>query len=375
MKMLPSTKILIGFLAVSGAGFLGWNAYANAQVSSVDLGDLVPGRVNLIAVSPDSGYRIVVANQIATLMEKGSAEFGAPEDRSDSSDGSSKKRLPIGDWLNSLNGDQEALNRLVTVLNKLDERELPPEPVIWRAEDIQSALDGDTALKKNLISDLNVNLDGTPLENLRISALESGIVLEVPVPIETPVSSGGKPMVARVREWFRPKLAFSVMKQLEEKSEITDNSIRGFYIDESRKVLSGEVQKEDVAKNLLSRFSPSRVKQLAETPNKIMKSMKVILNTEMISSASYEPVSNNRGTFYDVTLEVTEVGRKRLWRYSRENPGFQLLFTTDGVAIGAPIISGELMSKSVKMSQMPDEGLVKEAVDAISSAQGARKSQ
>jgi hypothetical protein len=33
------------------------------------------------------------------------------------------------------------------------------------------------------------------------------------------------------------------------------------------------------------------------------------------------------------------------------------------------------MSKSVKMSQMPDEGLVKEAVDAISSAQGARKSQ
>jgi preprotein translocase subunit SecD len=95
----------------------------------------------------------------------------------------------------------------------------------------------------------------------------------------------------------------------------------------------------------------------------------------MISSASYEPVSNNRGTFYDVTLEVTEVGRKRLWRYSRENPGFQLLFTTDGVAIGAPIISGELMSKSVKMSQMPDEGLVKEAVDAISSAQGARKSQ
>lgn len=149
MKMLPSTKILIGFLAVSGAGFLGWNAYANAQVSSVDLGDLVPGRVNLIAVSPDSGYRIVVANQIATLVEKGNAEFGAPDQRSESSEGSSKKRLPIGDWLNSLNGDQEALNRLVTVLNKLDERELPPEPVVWRAEDIQSALDGDAALKKN----------------------------------------------------------------------------------------------------------------------------------------------------------------------------------------------------------------------------------
>lgn len=375
MKLLPSTKILIGFLACSGAGYFGWNAWANAQISSVDISDLVPGRVNLIAVSPDSGYRIVVANQIATLVEKGNTEFGAPEERSDSSDGSAKKRLPIGDWLSSLNGDQDALNRLVMVLNKLDERELPPDPVVWKAEDVQKALAGDEALKRKLIADLNVNLDGTPLDNLRISSLESGIVLDIPVPVKAPVSNGKVQMVARVQEWFRPKLAFSVMKQLEEKSEVTDNSIRGFYIDESKRILSGEVQKEDVGGNLRGRFDPKRVSQLAETPNKVMQSMKVILNTEMISGASYQPVSTNRGVSYDVTLEVTEEGRKRLWRYSRENPGFQLLFTTDGVAIGAPIISGELMSKSVKMSQMPDEGLVKEAVDAISNAKGARKTQ
>ncbi len=68
----------------------------------------------------------------------------------------------------------------------------------------------------------------------------------------------------------------------------------------------------------------------------------------------------------DLTIEMTDEGRRRLWQYSEDKIGTQLLLIVDGVAIAAPKISHELAQGELTITQMADEGLVKEdTVNAI----------
>jgi hypothetical protein len=68
-----------------------------------------------------------------------------------------------------------------------------------------------------------------------------------------------------------------------------------------------------------------------------------------------------------LTLRLTEDGRMRLWKYSHDHPGFQLLLTVDGVAIAAPRISTELVEPQVTLTQVRSETLVQDATDLIQS--------
>jgi preprotein translocase subunit SecD len=64
-------------------------------------------------------------------------------------------------------------------------------------------------------------------------------------------------------------------------------------------------------------------------------------------------------------VSLTDPGRRRIWQFSRRNPGAQLLFIVDGNAIAAPRIRHELSSSSIAITQIPDRGLVEDAVEQI----------
>ena len=68
---------------------------------------------------------------------------------------------------------------------------------------------------------------------------------------------------------------------------------------------------------------------------------------------------------FDLDLHVTDDGHLRLWQYSKLHPHDQLLLVSDGVAIAAPRIRHELVSPDLTIVQMPDEGLLQQAVESL----------
>ncbi len=140
-----SRNFVLGFVALIGGAYAAWQGYAYIQLNGLVLRELPVTRVNLVALAPSAGYRIIVANQIAQVvevkqnedMQAGTSDADLQQDTS--SDGE-RRRLPVKDLLGALQGDLDSLSRFVMVLNKIDENELPPDPVIWKSEDIEKAL-------------------------------------------------------------------------------------------------------------------------------------------------------------------------------------------------------------------------------------------
>ena len=67
----------------------------------------------------------------------------------------------------------------------------------------------------------------------------------------------------------------------------------------------------------------------------------------------------------DITINLTDEGRMRLWKYSVGRVESHLLLVADGIPIAAPIIRDELREGELTITQMEDEALVKDAVDAL----------
>lgn len=366
-----SRNFVLGFVALIGGAYAAWQGYAYLQLNGLVLRELPVTRVNLVALAPSAGYRIIVANQIAQVVEvKQGEDMQAGTSDSDlqqdtSSDGE-RRRLPVKDLLGALQGDLESLSRFVMVLNKIDENELPPDPVIWKSEDIEKALTGDVALRNKLEKDLNVHLDGSPLDEIRPSALEIGIVVDFPVPIRVRIGEKTESLVARVKADFIPKFSRDVMGRIQDRSEITDDTIRGTYVDEARKILNGTKPKEDIAKSVRARYAPARVSSLISAPEAVLGATSVILNDEQMKSAttsSYDAPNGQK--FYNLTIGVNDEGMKRLWKYSRENRGFQVLLTVNGIPVAAPRFRNELITREVTINQLADARLAQDAADAI----------
>lgn len=356
--------VALGVAAVFGA----WQGFAEFQLRSFVFKPIKPGRVNLIAVSPEAGYRVIVSNSIATLAEVPNSGFGATEsvEQRESDDGQNKKKLPMREMLQALQGDGPALATLIAVQNDMKPEDLPPDPIVWKSEDIERAIEGDAALLKQLETDLNVRLDGTPLEEVRPSQLENGIVIDHPVTVEVMVEGKPTPVVARVREPYRPSFAARVFDRYAERSDITDALIAGTYAEEARKLLEGKSQKESVKDALRGIYDPERVKELTVRPSQVLGNTEIILNETFMTGVKLESrkVDDER-TVYDLRFQVTEEGRKRLWKYSRQNRGFQLLLVVDGVAISAPRITQELVTSDVSVTQLTDGRLAQESVEKI----------
>jgi preprotein translocase subunit SecD len=68
---------------------------------------------------------------------------------------------------------------------------------------------------------------------------------------------------------------------------------------------------------------------------------------------------------HDLTINMTEEGRRRLWQYSKSRVGTQLLLIADGIAIAAPRIQHELAQGNLTITQMRDEVLLRDATDML----------
>ena len=156
------------------------------------------------------------------------------------------------------------------------------------------------------------------------------------------------------------------MNRIEERSTITEATIRGTYVDEARKILAGAKAKENVINSIRAKYSKPRKSELAEAPQRVLAATSVILNSEQMKSAviaAYDAANGQR--FHNLKVGLNDEGMKRLWKYSRENQGFQVLLTVDGIPVAAPRFRTELMSHEVTISQLTDPRLAQDTADAI----------
>lgn len=371
LKLRSSTKLLIGSIAVAAGAYFGYQALAAYQVDRIVFDGVKPGHITLIGIHTGNGFRIIVSNQRAQLVQVGekAEDFGV--DVSDienaTEDTGDKPRVPLKEMMLSLQGDEKALGKLVTAMNaNLRKAELPPVEVVWLAEDIQKALDGDSELKTKLEQDLNVHLDGTPLEEIRPSALQNGIVIESKVPVEVMVAGKTTTLHGPIRTPYVPSFVKKVNDRFEEVFNPTNQAILGYYMEEVQKLKDRPGDREDIGATLRSRISPENLtRNYAPNPTRVLKNAAVVLNESHLTAARAREVKQAGQHYADVILNLTEEGRKRLWQYSRRNPGIQLLLIRDGVAVAAPKIRGEVAQSEVTIRGVTNVTLAQETVDDV----------
>lgn len=366
-KLRVSTWIGITGVALAVGGYYGLHALSALMVGGEHFDPIPPGRVNLVGISPGAGYRIIIANDVAQLVQT-QGGFGAKEsDSGGATEGSIKKRVPIRELLGVLRGDGKSLGNFVMIMNNLQENEeWPPIRVVWSKDDIEKAIAGDPKLKAKLEHDLNVRLDGTPIVPLVRNSLENGIIVKAPV--ELTVNLNGKQTLVKgeTMEPFKPSLIRTVEARYKDKPRVDDAMIAGYYADEARPALTTPSKRENVAKSLRGLYSKETMEARLETPRHLLANATVVVNDQFITDASYKSYrGNNDKPLNDLTVKLTDEGRKRLWKFSLNRVGDQILLIANDVAIAAPRIEHELALGELTITQMPDEVLVRDAVDSI----------
>lgn len=366
MKIPSSWKFIAGVVAVLAVIWFGWKGYAATRLSGYEFTPIEPGDINLVAITPGRGYRIIVANRVAALAETNGDNFGRSGDNDDTGETTNAKRLPIRELQLSLAADEKALGYLIERVNDINDNDFPPNAKTWKAEDIRKALEGDAELQKQLEADLNSTLDGNPLPTVNPSALSNGIIIEVSVPVEVNIGGELKTLNAPVRQHYESRLASAFNQEMTKKFVDTDEEIIQAYLVVAEPLVNDPAKRENIRQSLESRIAPSRSKGLVEKPERVLKAATVLINEKHITGATVSTQKlNNGNTESTITLNLTEEGRMRLWKYSHNNPGFQLLFTMDGYAIAAPRISTDLAERSITITKVPDETLANDAVERI----------
>lgn len=369
-----STKIVVGFLILLALAYGGKLAYQQYAIGSKKFAPLAPGRVNLIGVDTKvGGYRIVVANGIAHLVESQQETFGGDrQDENSSDDAGQKKKVPLKEMLEAMRQDPEAVGRFVSVLNDMRDEDLPAVRVLWPQADIEKALAGDAAMVTKLERDLNVKRDGTPLPEFRPSTFQRGIVLQLPVQLNVPGENGTMTVKGTLLYPYQTRLMKALEQRVKDVSNLTPTQLTGYYAEIAKGYLSGATRKENVAETLKQITSKQNLDALCQLPQTVMSSIKIVINDSLISKASYSPEDSGQGKTFNMDVELTPEGRDRLWQYSRDKVGTQLLLVVNGIAIAAPRIGHELAETHLTISNLPDERLVKEAVDGINVAKEAK---
>lgn len=365
MKMRSSTKITVGFVAVVLLAYGGCRFYNERAIAGMQFTPIAPGNVNFVGIDPGSGYKIIVANFVAQLVDA-SDSFGNGEGSSGNgpTEGAIKKRIPIKEMLAVLRGDDSALGPLTMTMNDMKEENLPPTRIMWTADEIRKAIAGDPALKTKLELDLNVHLDGSPLDKIRPSSIENGIVIDAPIKVQVNVNGVVKTVTGHVLDPFKPRLILAVEARYADKAY--DRTMQqGYYMDESQKVLKDPKLREDVAKSLQEKISDETARSRAVPVERVLKSATVVVTENQITKASSRTYDTNDGERSDLTIALTDEGRKRLWKYSLNKVNTQLLLIADGVAIEAPRIQHVLSEGELTVTQMRDKTLVTDAVKMI----------
>ncbi|MCC6403440.1 MAG: hypothetical protein IT207_05470 [Fimbriimonadaceae bacterium] len=374
MRVSASVKAAAAMLSLVCLGILGFRAYSTLALRNFQPTPVEPGEFSILAFARSGGYRIIVSNGIAHLTElRPDAEGGFENPTDDQREIEDAPRLPMREMLASLRGDTEALGTLTMSVNKLSSDDIPVNPVVWRAEDVQKALQGDRAMRARLEKDLQTTLEGQPLPVISKTALDKGILIDSPVEVTYKVEGETKHLTCRVREAYQTRFVAAVQNGLREKFARPDHLIAGVYRQEARAILDGKQSPEDVARALRARFEPDRLASLAVKPSRILSACKVLINQRHLQSIGSQCKVNALGADdCTVTLGLSDEGKMRLWKYSHDNPGFQLLVTVRGVAVAAPRIGTELSSNEVKLTQLPSRSLVQETVDLVNSVLRSR---
>lgn len=363
--MKPATKVMLTSAIAIAAIFGGLWGFGEVQLSQFNPKPIVPGKVTLIAMNTDLGFAIRVSNSVAQLIQvdKAGADFGGDDRQSSEEDA---RRIPMRELLQSLQGDEKGLVRLVAVLNKIDLDDLVPGINEWQADDIQKALDGDPILTKKLEENLNVKLDGTPLGQVQYDNITSGIRIFIPVPVKVNIAGAPKTLIANLPISFQPSFAKEVANIIEKRFNPSNEYIVGNYQDVAKKYLDGTATKEDVAGKLKKLIADDYKMQLAGPPEQVLQGADVLVNESMVETASTTVRKDDKGNdVYTIHLVMSEEGRKRLWKYSRNRKGSNLLVVVDGVAIAAPKITTELAGKQLDLTDLRDKRLVDNAIKKI----------
>jgi hypothetical protein len=272
--------------------------------------------------------------------------------------------------LKSLQGDTDALGKLVTTMNdRLRTADMPGTEIAWQATDLQKAIGGDPILLKKLEADINVHLDGTPLDQIHTSALFNGIVIHAFVPIEVSVAGVRQTLKAPITIPFKANFMQDVERTIREDFNPRPEQIKGNYLQLAQKLIDNPNQKQDVKGAIFNNIDEKTLIRLyADVPTRILSNAHIILTEDFIESAQLSEVEAQHNTkLYDLALNLTPEGRNRLWQFSRKgNIGAQLLvINKDGVAIAAPRIRHELAQSSVSITQLPEKGLAQETADFL----------
>jgi hypothetical protein len=376
VKKYSSIKIAVGFVLLVGIVYFGYQLIAARLVDSKHFPDIAPGKVTLLGIRPGLGYKIVVSNEIAQLVQGNSqlaaGDMSASDDVGEG-DSSDKRRIPLKETLQSLQGNAEALGILITTMDddlRKAKENIPPQPVIWNAEDVQKALDGDKALTDKLEHDMNVKLDGTPTDYITRNGLYKGIVLRIPVPVKVRVGATDTVLTGHVLMPYRASFTKRVEKALQEKGGLSpsDEMIKGYYLEEVTNLKDKPGNREKISDVLKQNISSDTVQEYAEAAERVLAHSQVVLNDSHVDGSTMDQFEGPRGKpIYNLNLSLTEEGRERLWQYSRHNVGNQLLLICNGIAIAAPTIRHELAQSTITVTQMSDPGLVQEAMDVINS--------
>ena len=340
-----------------------------------------PGSVSLMALSPKSGYRIKIIDQIARLTAAGNGSFQASSENLGLGGGSGNDKqpsLPLNDLMGTLRGDPDSATRFVMSLNSLTAEQMdnnandpeggwPTVRIRWTADQIKQALGGNQALQKKLVNDLNMNLDGTPLAQVNYQSIESGIIVETPGTLKVVVN--GKPLQIPVvvSRPYRPSMILSVMRDVDAhpSQNFSSDKRLGTYIQYAKATLAGKVQKENIAEALTKLIAPSGIEKYLSSAENVIDAATVVISNKQIKGASESVSSESGHPIYTLNLNLTPNGRLRLWKYSHFHHGNQLLLVSHGVAIAAPIIRTDLFSSQVTIGEMKDKNLVDDAIASI----------
>lgn len=363
-KLRSSTKIAIGFALVVLIGYGGYVKITDAMIMNQNFTPLAPGEINVIGVNTGAGYRVIVSNELAQLVvTQGGFQAGDIDDPS--ADGAIKKRIPLREMLQTLQGDGKALGEFVMIMNDISDNDLPPVQVKWTKPDLEKAFAGDSKLKAKLESDLNMKLDGTPLPALRISSLENGIVLAIPVKVDVLKNGVPTPVTGEVLEPFQSRLMKAVQADYAQDPRATDTVKAGYYEEEAMAVLK-KGPKENLQKEIGQKMSDSEIQALMDGPERILKSAFVVVNDNFITDAKYNTYTLSDGKpLHDLTLDLNDEGRRRLWKYSKRRVGDQLLLVSNGIAIAAPRIQQPLMESELTITKMPDQTTLDDFLDTF----------
>lgn len=375
MRMSASVKAAAVMLGAVALLALGSRAFSVLSLRGFQPSRVEPGEFAIVAFAPGSGYRIIVSNGIAHLAEvrdDGNGGFETPTD--DQREIENAPRLPMRETLASLRGDLQALSHLVMSVNRLDTDEIPTDPVVWKSEDIEQAIGGDAELRARLEKSLQTTLQGMPLPVVSRSAVNKGIVVDSPVTVRFTVNGEEQELTCRIQEPFVTRFVDAVQVRLSQKFDQPDSLVAGIYREEAMRIQSDPSQAEDVARALRARYDPARLAGFATKPARVLSACRVLVNESHLTRADSECRQDDDGRDdCSITLGLTDDGRMRLWKYSHDRKGFQLLVTVRGVAVAAPRIRTELSSREVKLTQLTSKSLVQETIDLVREVAGSRK--